>query len=355
MARDREGDPRLRPRREPDQRRHDHPGRVPAADRGAPQGVHQGRAHKAEDARISIRNVRRHAKDELDKLVKDGEAGEDEVHACREGAREGHPEARRRGRRAAQAQGVRAPRGLRARPPTIAMTDRPGRTAAPRSSPSRCSRSRRRSGAPARAATCPRPSASASASARHPLLAVRLEARLRRRRRRRRRARASGELTNAFGADRVRVPRGPARRGRGRDPRRRRTPAAARPMVVALALTVLGTMLWRLAGEPEGLRPRRHGRRPSPRSTCRSSPASRRCCCGRTTAPTGSSSSSCSSVLSDIGGYVAGVLFGKHPMAPTVSPKKSWEGFAGSALFCAVGGAVAVPLAARRRGLAGRR
>jgi ribosome recycling factor len=36
--------------------------------------------HKAEDARISIRNVRRHVKDALDKLVKDGEAGEDEVH-----------------------------------------------------------------------------------------------------------------------------------------------------------------------------------------------------------------------------------------------------------------------------------
>ncbi len=49
-------------------------------------------------------------------------------------------------------------------------------------------------------------------------------------------------------------------------------------------------------------------------------------------------------VLSDIGGYAAGVLFGRHPMAPTVSPKKSWEGFGGSALFCAVGGAVAVPL-----------
>ena len=48
-------------------------------------------------------------------------------------------------------------------------------------------------------------------------------------------------------------------------------------------------------------------------------------------------------VLSDIGGYAAGVLFGRHPMAPTVSPKKSWEGFAGSALFCAAGGAVAVP------------
>ncbi len=35
--------------------------------------------HKAEDARVSIRNVRRHAKDNLDKLMKDGDAGEDEV------------------------------------------------------------------------------------------------------------------------------------------------------------------------------------------------------------------------------------------------------------------------------------
>jgi phosphatidate cytidylyltransferase len=35
-------------------------------------------------------------------------------------------------------------------------------------------------------------------------------------------------------------------------------------------------------------------------------------------------------IASDIGGYAAGVLFGKHPMAPTISPKKSWEGFTGS-------------------------
>jgi phosphatidate cytidylyltransferase len=35
-------------------------------------------------------------------------------------------------------------------------------------------------------------------------------------------------------------------------------------------------------------------------------------------------------VASDVGGYAAGVLFGKHPMAPTISPKKSWEGMAGS-------------------------
>lgn len=39
-------------------------------------------------------------------------------------------------------------------------------------------------------------------------------------------------------------------------------------------------------------------------------------------------------VCSDIGGYAAGVLFGKHPMAPSVSPKKSWEGFAGSVAIC---------------------
>ena len=45
-------------------------------------------------------------------------------------------------------------------------------------------------------------------------------------------------------------------------------------------------------------------------------------------------------VCSDVGGYVAGVLFGKHPMAPSVSPKKSWEGFAGSAIGCSLAGAI---------------
>ena len=43
-------------------------------------------------------------------------------------------------------------------------------------------------------------------------------------------------------------------------------------------------------------------------------------------------------IASDIGGYAAGVLFGKHPMAPVISPKKSWEGFAGSAVACVVAG-----------------
>ncbi|GAA0428695.1 ribosome-recycling factor [Acrocarpospora corrugata] len=35
---------------------------------------------KAENSRVSIRNIRRHAKETLDKMVKDGESGEDEVH-----------------------------------------------------------------------------------------------------------------------------------------------------------------------------------------------------------------------------------------------------------------------------------
>lgn len=49
-------------------------------------------------------------------------------------------------------------------------------------------------------------------------------------------------------------------------------------------------------------------------------------------------------ICSDIGGYATGVLFGKHPMAPSVSPKKSWEGFTGSALWCVVAGILCVTL-----------
>ena len=112
-------------------------------------------------------------------------------------------------------------------------------------------------------------------------------------------------------------------------------------MLVALALTVLAMMLWRLPEDPEGyvrdvtagvfaalyvpflagfavllLRPDDGADRVVVFIVL--------------------------TVLSDVGGYVAGVLFGKHPMAPTVSPKKSWEGFAGL-------GAV---LRGRRRGAA---
>ena len=45
-------------------------------------------------------------------------------------------------------------------------------------------------------------------------------------------------------------------------------------------------------------------------------------------------------VASDVGGYTAGVLLGRHPMAPRVSPKKTWEGFAGSLVLAVAVGAV---------------
>ena len=48
-------------------------------------------------------------------------------------------------------------------------------------------------------------------------------------------------------------------------------------------------------------------------------------------------------VCSDVGGYVAGVSFGKHLMAPAISPKKTWEGLSGSAVACLAAGAIGLP------------
>lgn len=47
-------------------------------------------------------------------------------------------------------------------------------------------------------------------------------------------------------------------------------------------------------------------------------------------------------VASDVGGYAAGVVAGRHPMAPNISPKKSWEGFAGSLIAGSIAGAICV-------------
>ena len=43
-------------------------------------------------------------------------------------------------------------------------------------------------------------------------------------------------------------------------------------------------------------------------------------------------------VATDTGAYAFGLAFGKHPMAPVISPKKTWEGFAGAALMSLVAG-----------------
>jgi phosphatidate cytidylyltransferase len=53
-------------------------------------------------------------------------------------------------------------------------------------------------------------------------------------------------------------------------------------------------------------------------------------------------------ICSDIGGYFAGITLtpftGGHPMAPVISPKKTWEGLAGSVFLAVVAGALLVPL-----------
>jgi phosphatidate cytidylyltransferase len=43
----------------------------------------------------------------------------------------------------------------------------------------------------------------------------------------------------------------------------------------------------------------------------------------------------------DTFGYIVGVLFGKHPLAPKISPRKSWEGLIGSLIFTVIGGTLA--------------
>lgn len=49
-------------------------------------------------------------------------------------------------------------------------------------------------------------------------------------------------------------------------------------------------------------------------------------------------------VASDIGGFFAGTFLGRHKMAPAISPKKTWEGFSGSALTCMLCGGLMMPL-----------
>lgn len=149
------------------------------------------------------------------------------------------------------------------------------------------------------------------------------------------------ELTNAFRASRVRVPLVPIAVG-GVAIVVAAYAGGSEPMLVALTLSVLATLLWRLPEQPSGyVRDITAGvfslmyvpflaafavllLRPDDGAD-------------RVVVFVGLT------VLSDVGGYAAGVLFGKHPMAPSISPKKSWEGFGGSALFCAAGGAVLLP------------
>jgi phosphatidate cytidylyltransferase len=43
-------------------------------------------------------------------------------------------------------------------------------------------------------------------------------------------------------------------------------------------------------------------------------------------------------VATDVGAYATGLLFGRHKLAPNISPGKTWEGFAGSIAVAIVAG-----------------
>ncbi|MDM7856087.1 phosphatidate cytidylyltransferase [Cellulomonas alba] len=58
-------------------------------------------------------------------------------------------------------------------------------------------------------------------------------------------------------------------------------------------------------------------------------------------------------VANDTGGYAVGSLLGRHPLAPTVSPKKSWEGLLGSLVLACVVGVVSVQIAFGAKPLVG--
>ncbi|HYB86314.1 MAG TPA: phosphatidate cytidylyltransferase [Streptosporangiaceae bacterium] len=117
----------------------------------------------------------------------------------------------------------------------------------------------------------------------------------------------------------------------------------ARPLVACIALTMIAILAWRLPGSPAGyLRDVTAGI-----FVLVYLPLMASFVALMLAAPDGSRRTLILlilSVCSDVGGYAAGVLIGRHLMVPTISPKKTWEGFAGSALTCLVGGAVALPL-----------
>jgi phosphatidate cytidylyltransferase len=151
-----------------------------------------------------------------------------------------------------------------------------------------------------------------------------------------------GELSNALAGSRINIPLVPVLLGAvamvvaGYS-------GGSEPLLVALAITVLGVMVWRLLEPPQG----------SVADVAAGAfaalyvPFLAGFAVLMLRADDGADRVVVFIilvVLSDVGGYAAGVLLGRHPMAPSVSPKKSWEGFAGSAVFAAVGGAIAVPL-----------
>jgi phosphatidate cytidylyltransferase len=114
-------------------------------------------------------------------------------------------------------------------------------------------------------------------------------------------------------------------------------------MLAALALTMIGVLGWRLSGAAAGyLRDVTAGM-----FAVVYLPLAGAFVSLMLSAPDGSHRAFLFIVLtvcSDVGGYFAGILFGKHLLVPLISPKKTWEGLAGSAAACLAAGGVLLPV-----------
>ena len=127
-----------------------------------------------------------------------------------------------------------------------------------------------------------------------------------------------------------------------------------RPLVAALAVTVIGVLAWRMPGGSAGyLRDITAGLFALAYLPLMASFVGL-----MLAAPDGARRVLAFLILpvcSDVGGYAVGVLAGRHPMAPVISPSKTWEGLAGSVAACAVARRAGAHAAAARHLVAGHR
>ncbi|MGP7998127.1 MAG: phosphatidate cytidylyltransferase [Streptosporangiaceae bacterium] len=116
-----------------------------------------------------------------------------------------------------------------------------------------------------------------------------------------------------------------------------------RPLVAALAVTVIGVLAWRMPGGSGGyLRDITAGLFALVYLPLMASFVGL-----MLAAPDGPRRTLAFLILpvcSDVGGYLVGVLAGRHPMAPVISPSKTWEGLAGSVTGCVVAGVLVLTL-----------
>ena len=115
-----------------------------------------------------------------------------------------------------------------------------------------------------------------------------------------------------------------------------------RPLVAAFAITVIAVMSWRLHGAPAGyLRDVTAGLFALAYLPLMASFVA--LMLAPSDGPRRTIVFLVLVVCSDVGGYAAGVLVGRHLLVPMISPKKTWEGSAGSVLACVVAGAIMLP------------